>query len=366
FFIGAFVFLLLPNASKAAITAEILTINDEADLLSLGLTDVSDLAQDPEHSSDGIVAIQYPDSVEFGTEYTAEVQLSEDSVYMDTAPMLMIAGGKVVSSSFDESNAVYTITFTVWGFQPPGSQSATNEFVLVFSPLADEGQEPGDFQGAPAAMAGGYINMNVNNFSIIPPSEGEAAFGVNMTGYAGSDGYFQMYLPEAMLSFMSQMSGQTITYSDLGVYVDNQMASISVTEKNEGAFIDINVTFTSGITKTTAFSSTEVTKQVEAKTKPAVSLASKKARVKKGKKVRLFGWTKQGTKGKTVTIKRSLKKKSSGFKKYKVFKKLTTKKSGYYSVKISPKKTAKYKAFFKKNKNATKKKSTAVKVKVSS
>lgn len=340
FVMGALV-LLTPRATKAAFNV---------DLSSAAPSDVIDItSQIPAKTPEGIEATmkayQYGSPV--GSEYTLEFDISEpDGSTVTHSPFLVSAGVKIKSLNYDSATQKLTLVVRTEKFYPPEMKEPQPVMVFVFVKTT-ESTTPGQ-GGPPLAMAGGYVATTVLDWQIIPPKPGEASFGISLSGDEGTSGFFNMFLPPTMLAFMSQMTGKNVTVEDLAIFVDNDQASTEVNELNGGAFIDINVTFTSGVTSTGAAGASggSVTKKIMTKEKLPLSLAAKKEKMRKGKKVLLYGWLKSEKKNKKITI----YGKKKGEKKYEKVAEVLTRKNGFYYYKFAPAETGTYfyKAVYKK------------------
>lgn len=318
--------LFAPKATQA-LTAELVSISPSP------LEDISD-QMTPGDGPAGIAMFGWLGTVD--ESYTAVFTVDE-------SPALVITPGANIDPSapwtYDATAGTVTVTFTLEGivgsenFQsfPEGMGAA----IVALVPASSDGSGP------PAAMTGGWLSTNLQDWEIIPPSQDNIAFGFNLTGASGTTGYFHMFIPNAVIDLMNTFSETEITADDLAVFVDDQQASLDVTVMDDGVYIDINVTFSEASTAVTANS--DVTKQVTAEPQLPISLAAKKTTVSKGADARLYGWIDQAKADKTITLYRKLKGESS----YSVWKTVKTNSQGYFSKKYKAGKTATYKAKYK-------------------
>lgn len=329
---------LIPTTTKAAL---------QATLSSVSPTDVTDISDRLPTKNAGELLKAYNYASAIGTEYTFVFDLTNsDGTAVTRAPFLMNVGSKVKTYSFDSTTQQITITVTTQTWYPPNATNPEHEIVFVILPTV-ESMKPEEGSGPPHAMAGGWVSMTVLDWRILPPEKGEPGFGLSLSGKAGSSGFFNMWIPPTMFDFMEQQTGKKIAPKDLAIFIDDQQASVSVTELNSGAFIDINITFAEGSTATgAALASGSVSKEIAAKQKLPLSLAAKKATIKKNKTAKLYGWLKTGKKNQEVTI----MKKKKGETEYTETATVTTKKHGYFSYKFTAKETGTYyyKAIYKK------------------
>jgi hypothetical protein len=273
-------------------------------------------------------------------DYTAVIAVNEE-------PVLLITPGATIDPTnpwvYDETAGTVTVAFTLKGLIDDtikGLPAGSGVGIVAMIGATSAGNGP------PAEMTGGWLSTNLQEWEIIPPSEKQVAFGFNLTGPSGTTGYFRMFLPETLIDLLSNYSGQSLTVDDLAVFVDDQQASLSVTEINGGAYIDINITFSEASTVVAADS---VTKKIVTAPQLSISLAAKKTTVSKGSDARLYGWINQAKANKTITLYRKLKNEKT----YSVWKTIKTDNDGYFSAKYKASKTASYKAKYKDNSSET-------------
>lgn len=195
--------------------------------------------------------------------------------------------------------------------------------------------------GAPVEMAGAALATNLLQWLIIPPMPDAPYFGFQLTGTPGTSGFFHMFIPATAIEHISSMSGKDLTPESMAVFVDDQQASMNITEVDGGAYIDINITFKEdalGISSTS-----NITKKITAGAREKISLVAKKDSVEKDSTARLYGWINKAKAGKTVVIFRKRK----GEDTFALWKEVETDEQGYFKVKYTAKKTAHFTAEYR-------------------
>ena len=335
------------HAFAYEVTVDSITYSGATDADADGIADDLTVMDTPSNPPEGEAVTEDTFGVSYdealvGTDMTMVFTIDTPNA----APIVLVSGGIIASYTWDETNSQGTTTWEAGQFIIPGDTEASNEsaFAIIDPGTEDPSPDSPDHMGPPASMAGGYISVDITDWEMSPPEDETQAFGLSMTGAEGTTGYFQMYMPPTMLALMSTMTGETITVDDLAIAVDGFQSNITTTETADGGvFFDIDVTFETGSTATSAsamnvgpYSSDTITKTVMAQTQADISTAFKKKTVEKTKNAKLYGWIKDAKKGKTVKIYR----KKKGKKKYKKIKTVKTKNSnGYYYYKFKPKKS---------------------------
>lgn len=338
--------LVMPITTRAMTAVCSGTSSDPADVL----TPFDPPSNPPEGVTieEDVTSLNYTAATGSAT-YNVTCTVTDDTDFT-SAPFLMAAGFNMNHDSFtvtQTSATEYSYSFSgISGdfYIPDDEDPATPDPEMVFVFMAN-GTDPSmtnpePNNGPPASMGGGYISTTVQNFQIIPPSDpNDPAIGVSLTGPVGISGYFKMYLPPSMLTLMGTMSGKTMAAADMAVFIDDDQASMSVTETTSGgALIDINITFTEDDTSTAALASTDVTKEIITKEKLALSASFKKASVSKGKTAKLYGWKKSGYQNKSVNI----YKKKKGATSYSLVETLKLNSTGYYKYSFKTNKKGTY------------------------
>lgn len=333
--LGAVIWLLAPQPSLAF----------SSSLVSFSSDTAQEVPIDPGDAPTGVTV--YGWFTEPGTQYTAVFSVDEE-------PAMVVAPGADLSMttpwSYNADSKEVTVPFTakemIGGEMPEGVSVS----MIALVPVVPEGED-----GPPEAMKTGWMATNLQQWELIPPMPDAPYFGYKLSGPEGKTGFFHMFIPDAVVDLMSQMSGKTITIQELAVFNGDQQASLSIEEVEGGAFVSIKVLFSNTENSFVASSakaqaaSTTVTKTITVRPQQTVSMTAKKTSLKKGKDVELFGWLKSGKKDQAVTI----YQKKAGEKKFTAFKTAKTKKDGYYSVKFKSEKTATYKAKFQTKESST-------------
>lgn len=319
----------MPLASHA-FTAELVSITPEA-------TDISDQME----RGDAPDTIQlFGWLTEEDVEYTAVFSVDEE-------PAVAVTPGGDVSLDnrpvYDADAGTYTITFTATGFIEGIDKDMPEGMVVSVMGLV--GAVPLGEDGPPEQMRGAWFSTNLEEWELIPPSEGNVAFGFKLTGPTGSTGFFRMFMPQGIIDLLSEFSGKELTIEELAVFNGDEQASLAISEVEGGAYIDINVTFTEGLsTVTEPEAEGSVTKEIVVSEQLAISLAASKDTVKAGQEVRLYGWLKNGKANQDVTLWRKQKGEDNYVRWNKTLK---TKKDGYFVVRFTARKTADYKVTYR-------------------
>ncbi|OGY80442.1 MAG: hypothetical protein A3E60_05280 [Candidatus Kerfeldbacteria bacterium RIFCSPHIGHO2_12_FULL_42_13] len=277
------------------------------------------------------------------TAYTATFSVSE-------CPVMVVTPGADLSEddswSCDTDSKELIVPFTAKELLdvdkdlPEGSTST----MIAFAPATEPGTD-----GPPEEMRGGWMSTNISEWELIPPSEDAPYFGYKLTGPEGTEGFFHMFIPNAIIELLSEFSGKELIVEDLAVFNGDAQASMEIEEVTGGALVKINLTFASNSTVIESQGSKSITKELTVREQLDVSLAAKKTSLKQGEKTTIYGWAKDAKKGEKVVIYRKLK----GQKKFTKFMVVKTDKNGYFSKKLNPAKTATYRAEYKKEKSDT-------------
>ncbi len=327
---------VMPKPSRA-FSAELVSVSPEV------FMDISDqVGPGPEEEGAPTMEV-FGWVTQTDVEYTAVFTVDEEPA------MLVTPGGDVsltTRPSYNADTGEYTVVFTATGLVPSDAEKMEGlpegygaSIVGMIGAVAI-GEN-----GPPAEMRGGWLSTDLQQWELIPPSEETVAFGFNLTGDEGETGYFHMFIPDAIIDLLGQFSGKDLTAQDLAVFNGDEQASLSVTEMDGGAYVDINVTFEAEITTLgiSAVAANSITKSITAAPKLPVSLAASKTVIAKGSTTRLYGWLKNGKKGETVTV----WYKAKGQDSFKKLSKLTTGEDGYFKSKVQPNKTTTYKIKYK-------------------
>lgn len=274
---------------------------------------------------------------------------TEDTTYelvfsSDTEPTMVITPGADMANAhdwaYDATTGLVTMRVTYKGIvtdtQDENSELDMFIIALVYS--------SGDLTagGAPEEMAGAALATNLLQWMIVPPMPDSPYFGFQLTGTPGTTGFFHMFIPAAAIENISAMAGKDLTPESMAVFVDDQQASMSITEVDGGAYIDINITFAQDALGVSVDS---ITKKITAGGRESVSLVAKKDTLDKGATTKLFGWIRQAKAGKEVVIYRKL----NGEDTFTAWKTVETNSNGYFKADYKAKKTGKFKAKYKGN-----------------
>lgn len=336
--LGGAVWLLVP-APSLAFSASPVSIAPEAQAIDMQGND----------APEGVVLFGW--FTESGKSYTAVLSVDEE-------PAMVVAPGADLSLetpwTYDADAQTITVPFTaktmIGGDMPEQMPEGMSVSIIAMVPVVPEGED-----GPPEAMKTGWMATNLQQWELIPPTPDTPYFGYQLTGPEGKQGFFHMFIPDAVVELMSQMAGKTITIDELAVFNGDQQASLAIEEVEGGAFVSIKVVFSK--TENTVIatsvnaqaSSANVTKTITVRPQQTVSMTAKKTTLKKGKDLELFGWLKNGKKDQSVII----YQKKSGEKKFTVLKTVKTKKDGYYALKINAENTATYKAKYQTKESST-------------
>lgn len=287
-----------------------------------------------------------------GEEYTAVFAVDEE-------PVVMVTPGADITEPWVYDATTGQVTVTIEQTELIGSEAPEDIDLFIIAVVfpVELGQD-----GPPLEAAGMWMSTNLTDWQMIPPSPEQETpqFGFRLTGPSGTTGFFHMFLPDGIVNLLSQFSGQTMDIQDLAVFVDDDQASMNITEIEGGAMIEIEVTFSEDATlvaeTTSAYTrqaltalgkkiTANITKEIVAKERLTVSLASEKYKVKKNGATELFGWTKNGKKGKKITL-YAKEKEAKSFTKIASAK---TKKGGQFVFTVNPAKQTTYKVKYKKS-----------------
>lgn len=329
----------MPTLTKAATaTLESVSPSSIADISDqVAVSDIEDLL---------LLGYDYGDGVAMGTDYTLVYALTGTAFQLSNGPAIILgAGADITSWSYDATTQKLTINLKTASFA--ASVPEWDSVFIIGIEFPVENYDP-SLPGIPAGMTGMSISTTVMGWSVAPPFEGYPYIGVTLSGAENTSVFFHMYIPESTIDYLSELAGKELTVNDLAVFVDSYQASMNISEINNGAYIDIDITFTTGNTQTAqARYATDdivyIDKYIETGEQAPLSLAATKTSISQGARTRLYGWLSSGRKNKTITIYRKLQ----GEKKYKLFKEAVTEEGGYFKLKLRLQKTAKYKAIFK-------------------
>lgn len=272
----------------------------------------------------------------------------------DECPVIaLLLGGTMTADanwSCDADARTMTASFTITDMVDPFEGNVEEGSAIVSMSFTYQSTDP--MMGPTAADAGIWMNTDVQQWQMVYPNGDNPRFGFSLTGPAGETGYFKMFIPAGLIDQLGQFSGQTLEPSDLAVFNGNQQSSLSITEVNGGALVEIDVVFTetnfTASDRSVSSNSGSVTKTISAGEQLDISLTAEKTRIKKNKETTLFGWVKDAKEGQKVKIRRA--KKGGDFK---LWQTVTTDEDGYFEIKVkSLEKPTRYKATTKMNDNS--------------
>ncbi|MDP3970193.1 MAG: hypothetical protein Q8P90_00670 [bacterium] len=284
-----------------------------------------------------------------GTQYTAVY-----TVDAEPAMVVLVGAEELQPWVYDANAGTLTVYVDFTGFAEGiefGAPSANLDFDIPEIPTSPDPFSiavvwPDDAgNGLPSEMIGTTMATNTDTWNIIPPDENDANFGFELSGPAGSTVNFYMFIPQAVIDLLSSYSDTTLNIEDLAVSLNDEQATLAVTENTErgGADVDISVLMSETKTVISSLSASTAATSITVARKKPVSIAATKGTIKKGKYTKIFGWIRSGKKDKRVT----LWKKVKGTDTFVKFKSLRTNKKGKYSHRMKPGKTQVIKAKFK-------------------
>lgn len=308
-------------------------------------TDISTPPDDqpnPNRPPEGVVLYVY--SGVRGTDYTV-------SCTVDTEPiMVVLTGADMKSWSYASDTKTVTVNLNHVGFLE-GVQDfgPVDPFGVAFVWAASEQDRE---SGPPAEMKGGWMSTNVMQWNMIPPSKETPSFGFELSGPSGKEGFFHMFVPDALLTLLSSLLGRTLSATDLAVFNDNKQASVAVTQVAGGVSVVLNVLFNSSSTEVHEYPNSttyrpaaakafDVSKKMTLASKLPLSMAAQKNSLKKNGNASLYGWLGNGKAASKITV----LAKRPGAKIFQSIRVMKTKNNGAYSLRFKCTKTGKY--FFK-------------------
>lgn len=144
----------------------------------------------------------------------------------------------ILSTSYDSGAQKLTVVMThqpyVSGTIPPGP--ATDFSIALI---------PASIGGAPAALQGSWMATNISpsDWSLVPPSLTNPAFGYQIAGPVGEAGYLTMFIPDNLFTFISTLVGQSITAADFAVFSGTTQTNINLTPVTGGIRVNVSVPF---------------------------------------------------------------------------------------------------------------------------
>lgn len=117
---------------------------------------------------------------------------------------------------------------------------AASTFGIAFVPAETKTSD-----GPPEEMKGSWMSTNISPeyWELVPPDEDDPGFGYKLSGPEGEQGFFQMFIPAAMIDYLSSAYGETLSAEDHAVFNDGEQASLDIESGQGGAFVSILVNF---------------------------------------------------------------------------------------------------------------------------
>lgn len=247
---------------------------------------------------------------QIGTEYSAAFTVSEEPAFT------FVSGGNMNLDNniyYNSENSTFSVTWTAEELEQIDANSGleleegqTLTIVAVSFPVAEGEAGPGD------STVGSWLATNFQEWSLVTPSEDINTLGAQVSGDAGDEGRFKMFIPQVSLDAMTTFDGGEegeYTADDFAVFEDETFTVEGVEAVEGGALVN----FTAIIPDKTGaadFRGTNLGIQdgpgssllVEVGPQDNVSMISDKTSVREGRYITLTGWLKNGKRGKTVTL----------------------------------------------------------------
>lgn len=327
-------FLYYPSVAAASATVELVSVTPDAEQI--------DTSQ-----------MQPPEDVQLFA-FTGTADQAYDLQFSSTESPAVVIGinGDMTPEqnwSYDENTNIVSVHLQYTGTTARGENTQegndpmANSFMLAFVFAVEHGQD-----GPPVEMTGSWFTTNVQQWELIPPSPDKPAFGYKLSGSAGTQGFFHMFIPDSMIELLGKMSGKALTINDLAVFNGDAQSSLAVQAVTGGALVEINILFKEDLNTvkrdptSNHYSASLISKTITVQEQLPFSLTPTLSTVKKGKKVQLYGWISTGTPKTTMKIWRKL----AGESDYTPWQILKLKKNGYFLKKFKPQSTATYKATY--------------------
>lgn len=248
---------------------------------------------------------------QIGTEYGAAFTVSEEPAFT------FVSGGNMTLEDnihYDPDTHTFSVTYTAEALEQIDSQSSleldegqTLTIIAISFPVAEGESGPGE------ATIGSWISTNFQEWTLITPNEENNMLGAEVSGDAGDEGQFKMFIPQVSLDAMAVNDHAEVdeyTAEDFAMYQDNTFTTEDITSVTGGALLN----FAAVIPEETgseegeeeqapaAQSGSGSSVLIEVGPKDNVTILSDKQEVKEGRFVTFTGWLKSGKKGKTVTL----------------------------------------------------------------
>ncbi len=279
------------------------------------------------------------EAVDLNTPVEIKIQATEK-------PFMMMNMGNLQSWSYDETSKIVTINTKPIDFyhidQQTGEEFHMPEFIVVnFGP--NPGGEGAD-QGPPDEANGMWMSTDATQWEFGPSKDYDgdgmpSSLVLELTGKAGTAGFFKMFWPTALLNKMG------LTKDTLAGFINGTQASTTTETVEGGVVITFNVTYTATglpsprLARAASTPSGFKTITVATGKASALSIAQSKKSVKKGKAVIISGYVNP----KQARIGVALYRKLKGEKRFKRVGVTKTNSKGLYKFTRKAPKTAYYK-----------------------
>jgi hypothetical protein len=205
----------------------------------------------------------------------------------------------VTSVSYDSGAQKLTVVMThqpyVDGTIPPGPST---DFSIALIPAG--------VSGAPAALRGSWMATNISpsDWSLVPPTFSDPLIGYQIAGPVGKTGYLTMFIPDGLFTFISTLTGRSITAADLAIFSGSTQTNIDLIPQTGGVLVNVRVPFTATNPELTLGASGAHRASVDSVEAEAASVAktitvgpeallsigvNPTGKVRKNKKAKLFG-----------------------------------------------------------------------------
>ena len=211
---------------------------------------------------------------------------------------VVVLPATVNSTSYDSTSQKLTVVFThvpyVDGTIPPGP--STDFSIALVSASAG---------GAPEALRGSWMATNISplDWTLIPPTESNPAFGYQIAGPVGQSGFLRMLIPSGLFTYVSSLYGQNVTANDFAVFSGTIQTNVLVEALGNGsALVNVSVPFSATNSEVTDVEAaryeeasleaqaTSVTKKITVGREADLSLSpNPTGSIKRNKTVSLFG-----------------------------------------------------------------------------
>lgn len=263
-------------------------------------TDHPTLTLEGNDQGDDDAVFIFSSSDPIGTLYTMQFHTSEE-------PVVMVCMGNIISNGWTWNPATNILTTTVqlvdFGEDIEFGGVNGNLLVVGFMPVTQD-------DGPPIEAKHMWFATNVLDWRMIPPNmeQTHRKFGIELTAPAGHNGFFKMYIPNTLISWLNTSP------ANLVMYENGEQSHIQTTPDDNGVLFNINAKFTtdkdtiktpeeqSNARLYNANPGTHVHKIYETGKAQKVSIASDKNGVRKYRRVKLYGWIGNFRRGRRVRV----------------------------------------------------------------